>query len=44
MRSGCIDPRFIDLDTCLEMSGERHAQAALPQGEELPVFVGKEAG
>jgi hypothetical protein len=42
--SGCIDTRFLYLDTSLEMSGELHAQAVSPQEEELPVHIGEEAG
>jgi hypothetical protein len=35
----CIDPYFLDLGT-----SQLHVQAALPQGKEPPVLIGKEVG
>jgi hypothetical protein len=36
-RSGCLDPRFLDLGTSLEVSGQLNALATLPMGKELQI-------
>jgi hypothetical protein len=38
--SGDIAPRFLDLDTRLEVSYQLHAPAALSPGKEAPVPIG----
>jgi hypothetical protein len=35
--SGCIDPRYLDLVTRLEVSGQFHAPATFSPGKEPPV-------